>query len=80
MKQIIEHALIVLERTDDWITPDELTAEVRAVFPKADMRPVFEKLRKLAHIGYFSKEGYRYYEPNELTNKIQECLARGDAW
>lgn len=22
----------------------------------------------------------RYYEPDELTNKVQECLDRGDDW
>jgi hypothetical protein len=28
-----------------------------------------------------SKTNYlRYYPPNELTNKVQECLDRGDDW
>lgn len=80
MKQIIDHTLIVLEKADDWMTPQEITNEVRALFPKADMRPIFKKLRNTAHIGHDYKLGYRYYEPNALTIHTQECLDRGDDW
>ena len=79
MKKIIEHALIVLEKQGDWMTREELTIEVRQVFPKADMRPVFKYLYGRSHIGY-ENGAFRYYEPNELTNKVQECLDRGDDW
>lgn len=80
MKTIFDHTLIVLEKADDWMTVQEITTEVQSLYPKADMSPVFKKLRNLAHIGYESKLGYRWYEPNDLTDKIQECLDRGDDW
>jgi hypothetical protein len=79
MKKIIEHALIVLEKQDDWMIKDDITIAVREVFPKADMRPVFTHFRSRANIGY-EKGKFRYYPPNELTNKVQECLNRGDDW
>jgi len=79
MKKIIEHALIVLEKQGDWMTRDELTTEVRQVFPKAYMNPVFKYLYGQAHIGY-EHGAFRYYEPNDLTNHVQACLNRGDNW
>lgn len=80
MKQIIEHTLIFLEKADDWMTPEEITTEIHAVFPKADTKPVFTRLRQLAHIGKEAGLGYRWYEPNELTDHVQECLDRGEDW
>lgn len=80
MKKIIDHTLIVLEKADNWMTKEEITAEVKTVFPKADLSQVWKKLHTLAHIGYESKLGYRYYQPNDLTDKVQECLDRGDDW
>lgn len=80
MKPVFEHALIVLEKAEDWVTNTDLANEVQLVFPKADMRLVFKKLRNTANIGHDSKLGYRYYEPSDLTNKVQECLDRGDNW
>lgn len=80
MKKAIDHTLIVLEKADDWMTKEELTAEVKTVFPKVNMWDVWKKLNNLAHIGYISNRGYRYYPPNELTNKVQECIDKGDNW
>jgi len=79
MKKIIEHALIVLEKQDDWVAKEDVTTEVRRIFPKADMRPVFAHLQTRAHIGY-QNGTLRYYPPNDLTNKVQECLDRKDNW
>jgi len=75
-----QHALIVLEKKNDWMTVEDLTVEIQTVFPKVMTSGVFKKLRNTAHIGYESKLGYRWYEPNDLTNKVQECLDRGDGW
>jgi len=81
MKPIVDHTLIVLERADDWMTPYELTNEVRAVFPKADMRPVFKKLRTIVNIGQDNKLGYRWYPWREGVDDItQAALDRGDDW
>lgn len=80
MKQILDHTLIVLEKADDWMTAEEIITEIHAVFPKVDTRPVFARLTQLAHIGKEIDLGYRWYEPNELTNHVQECLDRGEDW
>jgi spore coat polysaccharide biosynthesis protein SpsF (cytidylyltransferase family) len=80
MNKIIEHALIVLQKQDDWMTYEEIRDEVKQLFPRVDVSVVFKYMDKKAHIGRDSKLGYRYYEPNELTNKVQECLDRGDDW
>lgn len=46
---------------------------------------VLKELENIAHIGqWWDTEKrtvwLRYYQPNELTDKVQECLARGDNW
>jgi hypothetical protein len=79
MKKVIEHALIMLQKQDEWMSREDLTTAVREVFPQADMRPVFRYLYGRAHIGYENGK-FRYYKPTPLTNKVQECLNRGNNW
>lgn len=80
MNKKIEHALIVLEKQEDWMSKDDLANEVRRVFPKTELRDVHKYLYSRANIGYDSQLGFRYYEPNELTNKVQVCIDRGEDW
>jgi hypothetical protein len=49
------------------------------------IRSAFRELENVAHIGQWydaqTKKSYiRWYEPNDLTNHVQECLDRGDDW
>lgn len=80
MKKIIDHTLIVLEKADSWMSKEEIATEIKAIFPRVNLQEVWKRLNILANIGYDSKKGYRYYEPDGLTNKVQECLDRGDDW
>jgi hypothetical protein len=80
MNKIIEHALIVLEKQDDWMTRDDLKNEVLRVFPNANMQTVYNYLYGRANIGYDSAGGFRWYKPNKLTAQVQACLNRGEDW
>lgn len=79
MNKAIEHALIVLQKQDDWMTKESLELEVKQLFPKISLYPVFKYLYNRANIGH-DKGSFRWYEPNDLTNHVQECLNRGDNW
>jgi len=53
--------------------------------PKELIMEALKELENLANIGQWwnpeQKCAYiRWYPPNELTNKVQECLDRGDDW
>jgi len=74
-----------LQQADDWVTTEELWAVLNTMKHAPPWRDIKRKLDNTANIGsLYDRERqttvFRWYEPNELTNKVQECLDRGDDW
>lgn len=65
---------------------DLLVEAIQAGYRKYDIRRVKSFLENSqSNVGFWydsktKKTYYRWYEPSELTDKVQECLDRGDNW
>lgn len=85
MKTIFEHALIVLEKAGDYVSEEDLTMEIHAVFPDAKLGNIFTRLKQPLFIGYDRELGYKWFDWEKVDKKTKEllilnrgCLARGD--
>jgi hypothetical protein len=82
-----ERIIDYLRKTNRDINRNDLIAVAEKAGYKRDM--VYEILKEIAdttaNIGQWQDSKtrvtyIRWYQPNELTNKVQECLDRGDDW
>lgn len=64
---------------------DVISAMVKRGYSTEEFWDAYGELQNVAHIGSWSEQNTNqklmcYYPPNELTNKVQACLDRGDDW
>lgn len=74
MKQIIEHAIIVLEKAGDFVTEDDLIQNIQSVFPKVKVAPILKALKGTIYIGYDKEKGYKWFDWNEVSEKNKRIL------
>lgn len=82
-----ERIIDYLRKKNTDVDRDDLIAVAEKAGYKRDQ--VYDTLKEItdtmSNIGQWqdnkTKVNYvRWYEPNDLTNKVQECLDRGDDW
>lgn len=82
-----ERIIDYLRKKNTDVDRDDLIAVAEKAGYKRD--DVYDTLKEItdtmSNIGQWqdnkTKVNYvRWYEPNDLTNKVQECLDRGDDW
>lgn len=79
MNKATEHALIFLEKANDWVTKQELRDNIKEMFPRANISLVFRDLNNMANIGYL-KGQYHWYERREGDKKMEMCIKESRDW
>jgi hypothetical protein len=75
MKQAIDHAIIVLEKAEDYVTAKDLENEIKTMFPKIDVSTVLYQLRKKLFIGYDRELGYKWFDWDAQSD-FAKCIIK----
>lgn len=74
MKQVIEHAIITLEKNGDFVPEQELIENIKSVFPKVRTAPILRALKIFLYIGYDKSQGYKWFDWDEIDEKTKRLL------
>ena len=83
--KLAEHIVTYLKDNSDRDIPEEyfIVNGRNAGYEVVEIQSELKALEAIANIGGWRNDSgtwYRWYQPNKLTKKVQECIDRGDDW